>query len=46
MAMEINIGQTKMEAILGITYHQMANETQWRKYDDVMNPGYDSKIST
>ncbi|RAP22524.1 hypothetical protein C2W59_03521 [Bacillus pumilus] len=44
--MEINIGQTKMEAILGITYHQMANETQLRKYDDVMNPGYDSKIST
>ncbi|MCW1837250.1 MULTISPECIES: hypothetical protein [Bacillus] len=36
--MEINIGQTMMEeAILGIAYQQMANETQWRKYEDAMN---------
>ncbi|WP_264806715.1 Tn3 family transposase [Cytobacillus sp. NCCP-133] len=38
MAMGTNIGLTKMaDATPGITYHQMANTTQWRLYDDAIN---------
>ncbi len=38
MAMGTNIGLTKMaDATPGISYHQMANASQWRMYDDAMN---------
>ncbi|PFW76283.1 DDE transposase [Bacillus sp. AFS075960] len=38
MAMGTNIGLTKMaEATPGISYHQLANASQWRMYDDALN---------
>lgn len=38
MAMGTNIGLTKMaDATPGISYHQMANASQWRMYEDAMN---------
>jgi hypothetical protein len=38
MAMGTNIGLTKMaDATPEISYHQMANASQWRMYDDAMN---------
>lgn len=37
MAMGTNMGLLKMaESTLGISYHQMANVSQWRMYDDAM----------
>ncbi|WP_373894770.1 Tn3 family transposase [Virgibacillus sp. CBA3643] len=38
MALGMNIGLTKMaNATPGISYHQMANVSQWRMYDDAIN---------
>ncbi|SEG81613.1 Tn3 transposase DDE domain-containing protein [Bacillus sp. ok061] len=38
MAMGTNIGLTKMEeATPNISYHQLANASQWRMYDDALN---------
>lgn len=38
MALGTNIGLTKMaDAAPGISYHQMANVSQWRLYDDAIN---------
>lgn len=38
MAMGTNIGLTKMAgATHGISYHQMANASQWRMHEDAMN---------
>jgi hypothetical protein len=38
MAMGTNIGLTKMaEATPDISYHQLANASQWRMYDDALN---------
>lgn len=38
MAMGTNVGLTKMaEATPDISYHQLANVSQWRMYDDALN---------
>ncbi len=41
MTMGTNIGLTKMvEATPNISYHQLANASQWRMYDDSLNRAY------